>query len=157
MKKITLILPILILSACSSSPYIPNLPDFSDTISSISEVLAPEIYKKDINQGSVLRVEKYNEIKLGMTQDEVIMLIGTPSIDDVFHKNQWEYIHHSILKNNEVLSIRITLLFDEGKLIDISKTDDANLTLIEKRNINFDDSDISDSETKDNSDWFKFW
>ena len=157
MKKITLILPILILSACSSSPYIPNLPDFSDTISSISEVLAPEIYKKDINQGSVLRVEKYNEIKLGMTQDEVIMLIGTPSIDDVFHKNQWEYIHHSILKNNEVLSIRITLLFDEGKLIDISKTDDAKLTLIEKRNINFDDSDISDSETKDNSDWFKFW
>jgi outer membrane protein assembly factor BamE len=157
MKKITLILPILILSACSSSPYIPNLPDFSDTISSISEVLAPEIYKKDINQGSVLRVEKYNEIKLGMTQDEVIMLIGTPSIDDVFHKNQWEYIHHSILKNNEVLSFRITLLFDEGKLIDISKTDDANLTLIEKRNINFDDSDISDSETKDNSDWFKFW
>jgi len=157
MKKITLILPILILSACSSSPYIPNLPDLSGTISSISEVLAPEIYKKDINQGSVLRVEKYNEIKLGMTQDEVIMLIGTPSIDDVFHKNQWEYIHHSILKNNEVLSIRITLLFDEGKLIDISKTDDANLTLIEKRNINFDDSDISDSETKDNSDWFKFW
>ena len=157
MKKITLILPILILSACSSSPYIPNLPDFSDTISSISEVLAPEIYKKDINQGSVLRVEKYNEIKLGMTQDEVIMLIGTPSIDDVFHKNQWEYIHHSILKNNEVLSIRITLLFDEGKLIDISKTDDAKLTLIEKRNINFDDSDFSDSETKNNSDWFKFW
>jgi len=157
MKKITLILPILILSACSSSPYIPNLPDLSGTISSISEVLAPEIYKKDINQGSVLRVEKYNEIKLGMTQDEVIMLIGTPSIDDVFHKNQWEYIHHSILKNNEVLSIRITLLFDEGKLIDISKTDDAKLTLIEKRNINFDDSDISDSETKDNSDWFKFW
>ena len=157
MKKITLILPILILSACSSSPYIPNLPDFSDTISSISEVLAPEIYKKDINQGSVLRVEKYNEIKLGMTQDEVIMLIGTPSIDDVFHKNQWEYIHHSILKNNEVLSFRITLLFDEGKLIDISKTDDAKLTLIEKRNINFDDSDFSDSETKNNSDWFKFW
>jgi len=157
MKKFTLILPILILSSCTSSPYIPNLPDLSDTISNISEVLAPEIYKKDINQGSVLRVKKYDEIKLGMTQDEVVKLIGTPSVNDVFHKKQWEYIHHSILKNNEVLSFRITLLFDEGKLIDISKTNDANLTLIEKRNINFDDSWISDSETNENSDWYKFW
>ena len=157
MKKFTLILSILILSSCTSSPYIPNLPDFSGAISNISEVLSPEVYKKDINQGAVLRTKNFKKIKPGMTQNEVINLIGTPSIDDIFHKNQWEYIHHSTLKNDEVLSIRITLFFDNGKLTNISKVDDAKLTSIEEQNINLDSLDISDNEIKNSSEWYKFW
>jgi outer membrane protein assembly factor BamE len=154
MKKITLIPSILILSSCTSNQYIP---DFSNAISNISVVLAPEVYKNDINQGSVLRIKNFQKIKIGMTQNEVINLIGTPSIDDIFHRNQWEYIHHSTLKNDEILSLRITLFFDNGKLVNITKYDDAKLKLIEEKNINLDSLDISDKKLQNSSDWYKFW
>jgi len=154
MKKITLIPSILILSSCTSNQYIP---DFSSAISNISVVLAPEVYKNDINQGSVLRIKNFQKIKIGMTQNEVINLIGTPSIDDIFHRNQWEYIHHSTLKNDEILSLRITLFFDNGKLVNITKYDDAKLKLIEEKNINLDSLDISDKKLQNSSDWYKFW
>jgi len=154
MKKITLIPSILILSSCTSNQYIP---DFSNAISNISVVLAPEVYKNDINQGSVLRIKNFQKIKIGMTQNEVINLIGTPSIDDIFHRNQWEYIHHSTLKNDEILSFRITLFFDNGKLVNITKYDDAKLKLIEEKNINLDSLDISDKKLQNSSDWYKFW
>jgi len=154
MKKITLIPSILILSSCTSNQYIP---DFSNAISNISVVLAPEVYKNDINQGSVLRIKNFQKIKIGMTQNEVINLIGTPSIDDIFHRNQWEYIHHSTLKNDEILSFRITLFFVNGKLVNITKYDDAKLKLIEEKNINLDSLDISDKKLQNSSDWYKFW
>jgi len=157
MKKITLLPSILILSSCTSSEYIPDLPDFSGAISNISEVLAPEIYRKDINQGAVIRTKNFKKIKLGMTQQEVINLIGTPSIDDIFHSKQWEYIHYSTLKNDEILSFRITLLFDDGKLVDITKISDSILTSIEEKNINLESLNVSDDELNVLSDWYKFW
>ena len=157
MKKSLLIVSILFLASCKSDQYIPDLPNFSGAISNLSEVLSPEIYKKDINQGSVLRMNKFKEIKLGMNQEEVANLIGTPSINDVFHKDQWDYIHHSILKDDKVLSSRVTLIFDKGKLVDILKTNDSELLLIEEKNINLDSFNNPDNEIKNPSDWFKFW
>jgi recombinational DNA repair protein RecR len=37
-------------------------------------------------------------------------IIGTPSIIDPFHNNQWDYINHSIMGSGEVIRYRLTLL-----------------------------------------------
>jgi len=158
MKKILSLVSFLSLSSCTLIPDSIKLPDFSESISQFSETIAPYIYKTDLKQGSVIRVDKFDLLKTGMTQEEVLKTIGSPSINDKFHKNQWEYIHHSFLKNDEILSLRITLYFEKEILSRIDLKNAEDLSRIEKNNINFENispEDNQDEPPKD--DWYKFW
>ncbi len=123
MNKLTLIafsfsLPFI--SACTPSmptlPEMPSLPDMPDIMPDLS---LPTLYKDDIHQGSVLDRFKINQLKLGMSQAQVQDLIGSPSIVDSFHNNQWNYINHSTLHEKEDIHYRLTLDFTQGKLSNI--------------------------------------
>ena len=119
MNKLTLIvLSLSFLSACSPSmPELPSLPDISDIIPDIS---LPTLYKPDIHQGSVLERYKINQLKLGMSKARVQDLIGSPSIIDPFHNNQWDYINHSTLFKKDDIRYRLVLKFDGDTLTDIN-------------------------------------
>lgn len=103
MKKIILVVWVFSLSGCSIS--MPEL--FSDT------------YKQDINQGSVLDKTKVKQLEIGMNKTQVQELIGSPSIIDPFHQNQWDYINHSTLHKKNNIRYRLTLKFKDDNLISI--------------------------------------
>jgi len=155
MKKHCSFLLVFFIQSCA---YIPTIPDFSESFSDLSEIMAPKIYKKDILQGSVIREDKLKLVREGMSKIEAIELLGSPSISSPFHKNQWEYIHYSILKNDEILDMRIILYFQDGKVnkIDFIKID--NLKKITEFNSN--SSSMLDMEHKkpiEEDPWYKFW
>ena len=157
MKKILLIISFLIISSCSNNEII-RIPDLSDSISSFAQTISPKVYKTDINQGSVLRTKNFDQVKQGMTKEQVLNLIGSPSVIDIFHKNQWEYIHNSTLANGEILFFRISLKFAEDKITEISIINPENIKIVEEKNLL--DSPIPNSETTDVNDdnpWYKFW
>jgi len=157
MKKALLIFHFLLISSCS---LVPNMPDISKNLSNFSNYISPVVYESEIHQGSVLRKEKFDLIKKGMTKSQVESLIGSPSIIDIFHSNQWEYIHHSFIKKDQILSFRVTLFFngevldklEVTKVEDLTKVQDYNLSMhtIKKAN------EISDSK-EDEDLWYKFW
>ena len=154
-KFLTAIILINFLSACT---YLPNMPDFSESLSNISETLAPKIYSKEIKQGSVIRSDKFNLLKVGMTKNEIRKLIGSPSVLDQFHRNQWEYIYYSVGKEKEITSMRITLFFNDNSLIRIEEIDSENLKKIESDNFHRNPSAKSLKEVENTKNrWYQFW
>jgi outer membrane protein assembly factor BamE len=119
MNKLTLIVFSLpFLSACSHSmpelPDLPSLPSMSDII--------PTPYKADIYQGSVLERFKINQLKVGMSKAQVQDLIGSPSVIDPFHNNQWDYINYSTPGTGSIIHYRLILAFDNATLTKINTT-----------------------------------
>jgi outer membrane protein assembly factor BamE len=87
-----------------------------------------ELYKPTITEGSYLEIEAVNKIKIGMTKDAVINLIGTPSINDPFHQDQWDYIHHSSIDGEKLAHYRLTLIFSGNYLTEIDSSGLDELT-----------------------------
>ena len=79
------------------------------------------VHKIDIQQGSVLEPKNVAQLKTGMTQKQVRFLLGTPTLQDPFHLNRWDYIF-SLEKRGEIESLqRITLIFEKDTLVSIEK------------------------------------
>lgn len=100
----------------------PEMPEFSKLVPDLS---LPTLYKDDINQGAVLERFKVNQLKVGMSKTQVQELIGSPSVVDPFHNNEWLYINHSILHEKEDIKYQLVLIFDGNTL---SKIDTSGLT-----------------------------
>lgn len=135
MRRLTLIALILpLLSGCGvSMPKMPSIsmPDLSKvSVPSWPSFLTPswpsiDVHKASVIQGSVLEVETVEQLQLGMSKEMVMSLIGSPSISDPFHEDQWDYIHHSTIDGEDVVHYRLTLVFENDLL---SVIDDSGLT-----------------------------
>ena len=128
MNKLTLIafsfsLPFL--SACT--PSMPTLPDLPDMPNILPDLSLPTLYKDDIQQGSVLTRFKTNQLKVGMSTAQVQDLIGSPSIIDPFHNNQWNYVNHSTHHEQDDIHYRLVLKFEQNKLTLIDTTEITSL------------------------------
>ena len=136
MNKLTLIvLSVPLLFSCSEyTPTLPEIPTFSEIKEKLpdmpniipdSSIITP--YKDDVFQGSVLDRYSVNQLKIGMTKLQVTELIGSPSIIDLFHNTQWDYIHFSTLHEKEDIRYRLTLKFNGDLLSEIDQTGLENL------------------------------
>ncbi|MDP6728165.1 MAG: outer membrane protein assembly factor BamE [Gammaproteobacteria bacterium] len=124
MKQLTFFtLVFVLLSGCSTSttkiPELPKIKMPSWLVFSMPEI---ELYKPTITEGSDLDIESVKKIKIGMTKDDVINLIGTPSINDPFHQDQWDYIHHSSIDGERIAHYRLTLIFSGNFLAEIDSS-----------------------------------
>jgi outer membrane protein assembly factor BamE len=90
----------LVLSACASS----SMPEFL------------QVYKMDIHQGNILDEDKVKRLRLGMSENEVRFLLGSPMLVDVFHQNRWDYIYYNKPGKGEPEQRRISLFFEGGRL-----------------------------------------
>src|SRR5690606_26775597 len=44
-----------------------------------------------IQQGNWITAEQVAQLQVGMTRDQVRFILGTPSLQDVFHAERWDY------------------------------------------------------------------
>ena len=138
MNRLTFILlAAIVLTGCSSSlpkaPELPKMPKFSmPELPKMPKLSLPswakpklpsiEVYKPSIFQGSVLEMSDVNLLQIGMTKNQVMDLIGSPSIIDPFHQYQWDYINHSSIEGETKIQYRLRLIFDGNILAEIDKT-----------------------------------
>ncbi|MBW5290246.1 MAG: SmpA/OmlA domain protein [Candidatus Ruthia sp. Asou_11_S2] len=104
------------------------------------------LYKDDIHQGSVLERFKINQLKLGMSKIQVQDLIGSPSIIDSFHNNQWDYINHSTLHKKDDIHYRLVLTFNDDALTHINTTDIGSLSQLTDKEKEAENKRISDEK-----------
>jgi len=76
----------------------------------------PGVYRIDIQQGNVLEQETLDQLKPGMTMQQVRFIMGTPMIVDPFHQNRWEYIYTYSEGGKRRQQRRVTLYFRDNKL-----------------------------------------
>lgn len=50
-------------------------------------------YQQTIQQGNILDSESVDQLKVGMTQEQVLYLLGTPLLKAPSNPQQWDYIH----------------------------------------------------------------
>jgi outer membrane protein assembly factor BamE len=50
------------------------------------------LYKQPIYQGSLIEKTAADQLKVGMTRQQVQALLGTPSVADPFHHDRWDYV-----------------------------------------------------------------
>jgi outer membrane protein assembly factor BamE len=91
-----------ILSGCSAPSWLP---------------VALRPYKPTVQQGNIITKDMVDQLRTGMTREQVRFLLGTPMLTDVFHQNRWDYPY--ILERpraGEVHIRKLHVIFEEGKL-----------------------------------------
>lgn len=101
---------------------------------------ACSVHKIDIQQGNVITQEMLEKLKIGMEKQQVSRLLGTPLLEDPFHKGRWDYIYKFVAGDTgEKQSSHITLYFTGHNLtkIDVREAPpaeaDVKKTTIRKR------------------------
>ena len=94
-KKFTLLV-LLLITGCSSVPSV--------------------LYRIDVQQGNVITQEMVDRLKPDMTRSQVRFVLGTALIDDVFHKDRWDYVYRLVQHGNLVDEYKLTVFFEDDKL-----------------------------------------
>lgn len=104
-KTFFLILLSLLISCCS----VKNPIDYFEA----------KIYKLDVQQGNIITAEMLMGLKPGMTRAQVRYVLGTPLIQDSFHKNRWDYIYKMINDDQLIEERHLVVKFEDDELVDI--------------------------------------
>lgn len=51
------------------------------------------VYRPNIQQGNLLKVEDIDQVTVGMTRSQVRYVLGTPMLADPFNPQRWDYIY----------------------------------------------------------------
>jgi outer membrane protein assembly factor BamE len=95
--KIFTLLFLLLITGCSSIPSV--------------------LYKIDVQQGNIITQEMVDKLKPGMGRSQVRFVLGSPLIDDVFHKDRWDYVYRLLQHGNLVEEYKLTVFFEDDKLV----------------------------------------
>lgn len=75
------------------------------------------VYKPDIKQGNVLTTKSANAIQLGMTQDQVVAILGKPILVNVFEENQMIYVYTVQPGHGSFKREQLRIYFENGRVI----------------------------------------
>ena len=50
------------------------------------------VYHQPVYQGNLLEKSAVDQLQAGMDKQQVILLLGTPSVSDPFHQDRWDYV-----------------------------------------------------------------
>ncbi len=79
-------------------------------------------YRIDVDQGNVVRAKDLARLRVGMSKPQVHQLMGNPLLQDVFHKDRWDYIlRYKNGRTQQVSESRVTLYFTNELLSRIDK------------------------------------
>jgi outer membrane protein assembly factor BamE len=73
-------------------------------------------YRPDVQQGNVITKDMVDQLRPGMTRDQVRFLLGTPMLTDIFHQDRWDYPYFLRRRSGETQVRKLAVFFEEGKL-----------------------------------------
>jgi outer membrane protein assembly factor BamE len=80
------------------------------------------IYKMEIQQGNLVTLDQIDELAMGMSEQEVLAILGTPLLQDPFSPGRWDYVYQLQEKGELVAQRNVTVYFnDEGRLVKIQR------------------------------------
>jgi len=77
---------------------------------------ALEVYKIDVNQGNYLSQDMVDKLKVGMTRQQVRLILGTPLVTSAFRDNRWDYVYEYARQGKVREHRQFTAWFAEDKL-----------------------------------------
>ena len=107
-----IVLACTVLASCSS------LRDMSSGMSSssVNPVNWITPYKVDVIQGNFVSREQVEQLRPGMTRDQVKAVLGTPLMASLFHGDRWDYVFTLKRQGVEPQSFKYTVFFKGDQL-----------------------------------------
>ncbi len=68
-------------------------------------------YRMEIVQGNVITKEQMERLKVGMPRRQVVDLLGSPLVADIFHADRWDYVFTIRRQGSEPQRRSIVLTF----------------------------------------------
>lgn len=77
------------------------------------------IYRIDVPQGNFLDQKDVNKLRVEMTKEQVIFVLGNPVVEDSFNDDRWYYYYEmkrGMAKRGEDVKKHLILTFKDNKL-----------------------------------------
>ena len=72
------------------------------------------LYKQPIYQGNLIEKTNADQLAVGQSKQQVMVLLGTPSIADPFHEQRWDYTTTERTNRRGTTHIKTFTVFFEG-------------------------------------------
>ena len=80
------------------------------------------VYRANISQGNIVEEEDLDQVEVGMTRNQVRFLLGTPMVDDPFHRDRWDFVYYIKIGRNDATAKRwVTILFEDDTVTEIQR------------------------------------
>jgi outer membrane protein assembly factor BamE len=73
-------------------------------------------YRPDVQQGNVITNDMVEQLRPGMTKDQVRFMLGTPLLSDVFHQDRWDYLYYLNPRIGERQRRNLVVFFKDNRL-----------------------------------------
>jgi len=77
----------------------------------------PRVYEVVVSQGNLIDQDMMEKLEIGMTESQVKYVLGSPLITDTFTPNRWDYYTSVTQGNKKFTEKKLTLYFEDKKLI----------------------------------------
>ncbi len=113
----------------------------------VPPVLQPS--RPDLQQGNVVTKEMVEQLRPGMSREQVRFLLGTPTLTSAFHSDRWDYVY--LLKRGkggEVQQRQLTVWFKENRLAEFKSDEMPPETMADNLILGRDAFKIKKNESK---------
>jgi outer membrane protein assembly factor BamE len=74
-------------------------------------------YRADVQQGNWITAEQVAQLQTGMTREQVRFILGTPTLQDIFHANRWDYPYYQKPGYGAPQERKFTVWFENDQLV----------------------------------------
>ncbi len=76
------------------------------------------LYKQPIYQGNLIEKANADQLAVGQSKQQVMALLGTPSIADPFHANRWDYTASERIDRRGTTQVKnLTVFFENDAVV----------------------------------------
>jgi outer membrane protein assembly factor BamE len=79
----------------------------------------PGVYTIDIQQGNIVEQSMIDQLRPGMNKRQVQFIMGSPMMDDIFHKNRWDYMYFNKPSGEDKIQKQVSLFFENDQIVGI--------------------------------------
>lgn len=97
MRLISLLAVVLTLSACS--------------------VFSSLVYRIDIPQGNYLEQKDVDKLRVGMNQEQVAYILGTPVAENAFRTDTWHYVYRLKPGRGQIVTRQLVVHFEQQQVV----------------------------------------
>jgi len=93
------------------------------------------VYRIDINQGNYVEQSAVEQLKFGMTKEQVRYVMGSPMLVENGYPDTWYYIYHHTEGHNDSVQKNLIVNFNgNGQLVDVTGDFNASSDFFESIN-----------------------
>lgn len=83
---------------------------------SLSACIFPGVYKLDVQQGNIVTQDMLDKLKPGMTERQVIYVMGNPVLKTPYQDERWDYFYTLEERDKVTKRYIISVFFDQQRL-----------------------------------------